>query len=178
MWWFFFFNWISRRQTHKTPIEATAEPSRTRVASHQCRCLDRERAQEHFAHSGQRNCDRHDAAYAMFDSWFTMLILRKREDDSGWPHIWESENNILLLRHARQDHRQGITALTCHMDVSMSDGTVMLSRYWADYVPKFSSEMWHQLCAKDLIQCKQEGTMVTFVVPVPWRDRMPDRVLQ
>ena len=43
--------------------------------------LDGAGAHEHFAISSQRNCDRHDAADAMFDSWFSVQVHRKRLDD-------------------------------------------------------------------------------------------------
>jgi len=96
-------------------------------------------------------------------------------------------------------------ALKCHLDVQATDGRGMLLRYTAGYVPKFSDsfaqqwlcdhasahqvarrilreyhplepEMWLQLAHQSFPQCFAGGTMVRFVVPVPWEKDVPDCV--
>ena len=67
---------------------------------------------------------------------------------SGWPirsdeNAWDAERQWLFLKHTSTDHRKGIRALMpdvlstlrCRMDVSVSDGRGMLSRYCAGHVP-------------------------------------------
>ena len=100
-----------------------------------------------------------------------------------------------------------LASLKCHMDVQASDGRGMLLRYVAGYVPKFSDsfqsnwlddvssdyalarrvltqyqplepEMWLQLGAHLFRQCFAGGGLSRFVVPVPWRDDLPERVQQ
>ena len=100
-----------------------------------------------------------------------------------------------------------LASLKCHMDVQASDGRGMLLRYVAGYVPKFSDsfqsnwlddlssdyalarrvltqyqplepEMWLQLGAHLFRQCFAGGGLSRFVVPVPWRDILPERVQQ
>ena len=100
-----------------------------------------------------------------------------------------------------------LASLKCHMDVQASDGRGMLLRYVAGYVPKFSDsfqsnwlddlssdyalarrvltqyqplepEMWLQLSAHLFRQCFAGGGLSRFVVPVPWRDILPERVQQ
>lgn len=93
----------------------------------------------------------------------------------------------------------------CHVDVQTSDGRGMLLRYVAGYVPKFSDsfantwlndeasdyaiarriladyhplepEMWLQFAAQLFSQCFAGGSTKRFVVPVPWRQAMPQIV--
>ena len=97
-----------------------------------------------------------------------------------------------------------LASLKCHMDVQASDGRGMLLRYVAGYVPKFSDsfqpnwlddvssdyalarrvltqyqplepEMWLQLGAHLFRQCFAGGGLSRFVVPVPWKDDLPQR---
>ncbi|CAE7435818.1 unnamed protein product, partial [Symbiodinium pilosum] len=100
-----------------------------------------------------------------------------------------------------------LASLKCHMDVQASDGRGMLLRYVAGYVPKFSDsfqsnwlddvssdyalarrvltqyqplepEMWLQLGAHLFRQCFAGGGLSRFVVPMPWRGDLPERVQQ
>jgi hypothetical protein len=98
-------------------------------------------------------------------------------------------------------------ALKCHMDVVASDGRGMILRYVAGYVPKFSDsfaqewltddasgyaiarrvlrdyhplepEMWLQTAAHLFPQCFAGGTMMPFLVPVPWEAAEPPSIVQ
>jgi hypothetical protein len=98
-----------------------------------------------------------------------------------------------------------LASLFCHVDVQSSDGRGMLLRYVSSYVPKFSDsfattwlndeasdyaiarrvlsdyhplepEMWLQLGAHLFSQCFSGGTMKRFIVPVPWKNQLPQAI--
>ena len=105
---------------------------------------------------------------------------------SGWPvrtedNDWDVARKILLLRHESSDHEQGVraympdvlSALRCHMDVSLSDGRGMLLRYCAGYVPKFSSSF-----ATDWLNDEASASAVTRRILDDYHPLEPEMWLQ
>ena len=123
---------------------------------------------------------------------------------SGWPQreastVWDQTAERLHLHHPKSAWKEGLRAympdvlasLKCHAGYvpkfsdsfqsnwldDVSSDYALARRVLTQYQP-LEPEMWLQLGAHLFRQCFAGGGLSRFVVPVPWRDDLPERVQQ